>query len=105
MKFSDKTFIFLLLILCLFNFGDGALTLYWVSNGFASEMNPIMDMWIEMGASHFLFVKVSIALMSCFLLWVSRKNKLAHILLILVILIYLSILLIHAHIALKVFIN
>ena len=104
MNLGDRGFGILLIFLFLLNCIDAYATLYWVTHGHASEINPIMNGWLSIGNQAFLYVKICVVLMACYLLWRGRKNKLAYILVSLVSLLYLFVLILHFNIFLKVFI-
>jgi len=105
MRFSDRTFGLLLILIITFNYIDAFSTLYWVSEGYAVEINPIMDFCMQISSEMFLFVKTLIVLVASFFLWYVRKNKLAHILILLAFLLYSYIFIIHCAAALKIFFN
>lgn len=105
MKFSNCTFGMLLVLLFILNCLDAFLTLYWVSHNYALEINPIMSDWLLIGDKPFLFVKIFIVLTACFCLWKTKKNKLAHLLVFLIISVHVCVLLIHFNIAWKVFLS
>ena len=104
-RFSERIFAWLLVLLIVLNFTDAFCTLYWIAEGFATEANPLMKKWLQISDKAFIFIKMFIAVMSSVLLWIARKNKLAHILVFLIILLYAYVLIIHLDIALKVFFN
>jgi len=105
MKFSDRIFGCILILLIFLNHIDAFATLYWVSEGYAVETNPIMNGWLEIGSEFFLFIKLSFVIVSSFFLWKVRKYKLAHILVFLIFLLYTYITIMHCNIALEVFFN
>ena len=99
LKFSNKTITIMLVVLALLNVVDGFSTLYLVSNGFAREVNPLMAMWLEMGAVPFLTVKLFLITLGIGFLWYSRDHKIVHVLTIILLTIYTAIILIHVDIA------
>jgi hypothetical protein len=105
MKFNENTFAWLLISIILLNYVDAFLTLSWVSTGFAVETNPIMNGWLDLGAIPFLCVKLLFVIVASYLLWMFRKNKLAHTLVFGVFLLYLCVFFIHCDIAYKIFVN
>jgi hypothetical protein len=105
MKFSDRVFGCILALLIFLNYIDAFATMYWTSNGYAAETNPIMNGWLQISYAAFLFIKMFFVITSCFFLWKVRKYKLAHILVFLIFLIYAYITIMHCNIALKVLYN
>ena len=103
MKLNNNLFALLLIFLFILNLFDAYATSYWVSNGHAMEINPIMNSWLLVGNKAFLFVKIFIVLLACMILWKAKKNKLAHFLVLMVFLLYLYVSAIHFNIALQVF--
>lgn len=67
-----KKIYYLLLILCILNFGDYLTTVLALDNG-ASEVNPIAKFFIQFGLLHW-FKIVGISLICLYLIWRSRKN-------------------------------
>jgi hypothetical protein len=104
MKFSDRIFGYFLILLIFFNYIDAFATLYWTSEGYATEINPIMSNWLQINNKAFLFIKIFIVLVASFFLWHVRQTKLAHILVFLMLLLYISVFIIHCNIAWNVFV-
>ena len=105
MKFSNRNFGLILILLLVLNYIDALFTLHWISEDYAIEINPLMNSWLQIGNEAFLFIKLSIVAGATLFLWRAREYKLAHILVFLVFLFYLCIFLIHCNIAWKVFFN
>ena len=105
MKLSQRAFGYLLFLLILFNFIDAFATLHWVTEGYAYELNPFMADWMQISIEWFLFIKIFFVLIASFILWRARREKLAHLLVFLVFLLYLYVFFAHCNIAYKVFYN
>ena len=99
MRFSDCTFGRTLILLIILNIIDTIATLYWVSEGVASEANPIMQNWLQVNVMGFVIVKLVLVFACALCLWKFRRRLLAHILIVPVILIYLYVFAIHSYIA------
>ena len=105
MKFSNRAFGYILILLVFFNYIDAFATLYWTSKGYATEINPIMNSWLQISHDAFLFIKMFFVIVGCFFLWKVRNHKLAHVLVFLIFLLYVYVTIMHCNIALKVFYN
>jgi len=105
MKFSNRAFGYILVFLIFFNYIDAFATLYWTSKGYAAEINPIMNGWLQISPEAFLFIKMFFVIISCVFLWKARKHKLAHVLVFLIFLLYVCVTIMHCNIALKVLYN
>ena len=99
MRFSDYTFGRTLILLIILNIIDTIATLYWISEGVASEANPIMQNWIQINVLGFVVIKLVLVFGCALCLWKFRRRLLAHILIVPVILIYLYVFAIHSYIA------
>ena len=99
MKFGNKTIAIMLILLVVLNIIDALATVYFVSNGYAEELNPLMAAWLELGNIPFLFVKLFFTSLGIGFLWYSRKHKLAHILTAILLVVYIVIATVHINIA------
>ena len=61
----------------LLNLLDVILTVFWVNAGFATEVNPLMENALELGAGPFAAAKLSLVSLSLYLLWLRRDRVLA----------------------------
>ena len=102
MRFSAKTIAIMLIVLAGLNVIDAFATLYFVSNGFAREVNPLMEKWLEMGPAPFLFIKLFLNSLGIGVLWVYRKIKIVHTVTALLLILYIFIACMHINIALSV---
>ena len=85
------------------NLGDAIGTLFWVTAGFASEANPIMDFVIKESPFGFVILKLALVNLSVFLLWKLRSHKIAKIITIPLFFTYLCISIIHISALVKLF--
>jgi len=104
MRFNNYTFGRILILLIILNIIDAIATFYWVSEGIASEINPLMQNWLQISASAFVVMKLILVLICTICLWKFRSRSLAHILIIPVILVYFYVFIIHCYIAWLAFI-
>jgi hypothetical protein len=93
----------IIILLAILNIIDAFSTLYFVSHGYAIELNPLMDILIQKGWELFIFIKLFISLMVCYIFWILRNRKLLQFLLIPVTLLYIYIFIKHCKIAFMVF--
>ena len=59
------------------NVADGVFTIYWVSNGKATEANPMMDALLMRSPEMLMLGKLALVSLGCFLLWRLRCRPLA----------------------------
>ena len=98
-KFSNRTLIKMLVLLAVLNTVDAFSTLYFVSNGYAKELNPLMAMCLEMGVLPFLFVKLFLVSLGIGFLWHAKEYKLVHRITVALMVLYIIIVCIHVEIA------
>ena len=103
MKNKDYKFFIFLIILIILNIIDAIATAFWIENQLATEINPLMQNWLDVGPVFFISMKIILVSFCSILLWKLRHRKLTYILLIPVILIYTYILAKHTNIAWNVF--
>lgn len=77
------------------NLLDAIGTLFWVTAGFASEANPLMDFVIKESPFAFVILKLALVSLSVLLLWSLRSYKLTKLITIPIFIIYLCISIIH----------
>ena len=99
MKFSARVYAKFLILLIILNIIDTGGTLYWISEGIATEANPIMQNWLQMNAWAFVIVKIVLVFACALCLWKFRRRLLANILIVPVVLVYFYVFAIHCHIA------
>ena len=56
------------ILLFALNIIDALLTIYWVRNGFATEGNQLMAVFLDMGDMPFLAIKVAVGALAAFVL-------------------------------------
>ena len=98
MKFSNHVYAKFLILLIILNIIDTGGTLYWVSEGIATEANPIMQNWLQINVSAFIFVKLAVVFLCVGVLWVARPRPLAHFLILLTLAVYVYIFIVHCRI-------
>ena len=66
------------LVYCIFLLSvlDALFTLAWIKTGLAVEANPILIIFLDMGDSVFLSVKILLTLFGCIILHMHRKSRL-----------------------------
>ncbi len=74
--FSATIFTMVKTILVL-NLIDAVLTMYWVRNGLAHEMNPLLAESVHNFPILFVMVKLSLVSLGVYVLWNNRSNRLA----------------------------
>ena len=92
----------MLIVLVILNVVDAFSTLYLVSNGYAKELNPLMDLWLQMGPWHFLFVKLFLTSLGIGFLWFSREHTFVHKVTAALLVLYVIVVCVHIDIALSV---
>lgn len=68
---------FMIIAFFVMSFIDGLFTLYWISNGYAVEANPLMDSLIQVNGMLFLCVKTCVVGLSAVVLWKFRGMKIS----------------------------
>lgn len=68
-----------LVILLVLNLLDAGATLHWVTNGHATEANPIMNQALLHGTHAFLIAKIASVVIAATVLWGHRHHVLARI--------------------------
>jgi len=105
MKFPNSVLRFFLILLLVLNIFDAYATFYWVTNGLASERNPIMQEWLHLNPFVFIYIKLILVGIAIGFLWTVRNRQLTHILIIPLILTYMYVFILHCNIAYLVFYN
>jgi hypothetical protein len=59
------------------NLIDAVLTIYWVRNGLAYEMNPLLAESVQHFPIMFVLIKLSLVGLGVYVLWRNRSNRLA----------------------------
>ena len=72
----DHYFVSTLAIVMAYSVIDAVMTYLMVSHGIAEESNPIM-MPLMNSAASFFFVKITMCLLGCFVLWRCRRHNAA----------------------------
>jgi len=93
----------MLVMLAVLNTVDAFATLFFVSNGYAKELNTLMAMCLEMGVLPFLFVKLFLVSLGIGFLWYAKEYKLVHKITAVLLVLYTIIVFIHAEIAWNVY--
>ncbi len=88
----------LILYIVIANLVDAILTYTAVSDGKASELNPLMAFLLEANAAYFFLVKLLLVTLGLALLFLSKNQKLAYYALWVCAIVYTAILIIHANI-------
>ena len=78
------------------NLVDTAFTVFWVSVGWATEANPLMDVLFEAGFVSFAVIKAALVSGGLYLLWRYRTHAWAVIGLFGVFLVYYAVVIVHA---------
>jgi hypothetical protein len=102
---SEKILKILLIILFLLNIVDTGATLYWITEGFAYERNPLMQHWLDLNPTLFVYIKLFFVNFAILYLWSVRKRVLTQILIIPIIMLYSYVFILHCNIAYHVFIT
>jgi len=63
----------LLRLVFIANLLDAYFTLVWINAGVATETNPIMDFFLQLGFEWFLAVKITAVFIACVILWRMRN--------------------------------
>jgi len=87
---SNKFAIISIFLLLFLNIIDAAVTLFVIDAGLGVEVNPLMNYFLNLGYLPFLVVKISAILVSCYIFWKFKGEKLAFIGLTLSLLVYFS---------------
>ena len=103
MKNKDYRFFIILIILIVLNIVDAIATAFWIENQLATEANPLMQNWFDIGPKYFISMKIALVSFCSVLLWKLRHKKLTYILLTPVVLVYVYIFAKHTNIAWNVF--
>ena len=67
------------------------------------HQKDIMNGWLQLSTNWFILIKIFFVSFACLFLWRVKTNKLAHLLVFLILLLYIYVLIIHCNIAWKVF--
>jgi|LWDU01.1.fsa_nt_gi hypothetical protein len=103
MIINNRVVGYIITLLIILNIIDAFSTLYFVSCGYATELNPLMDILISKGWGVFLFIKLFVSITVCYIFWILRNRKLIKIVLIPITFVYLYIFIKHCKLALNVF--
>ncbi len=76
---SSKTTKIMIFFLILLNLVDLTVTITALENGWATEANPIMDFFLQMGYPYFIAVKLTGVAFASFVFWKFRYRKLTSI--------------------------
>ena len=83
---------------------DAVLTWYWVTEGIAEELNPIMDYALQESPLLFFASKITLTTLGCILLWkANRFRSAARICAAALVGVYIAIMVSHGSIAINVF--
>lgn len=85
------------------NVADAGLTWYWVHNGIAEELNPIMDYALVTSPILFFATKITLTSLGCYLLWRLRSVRFSKICAAALVGVYLGIMIAHASIGWNIF--
>jgi hypothetical protein len=91
-----------LIFLFFLNIGDAFATHYWVTNGFAEELNPAMRVLLEFSPALFLLIKIVTGSICVWILWSRRDGKFVKVLTLPLLGVYLTILFLHLRILFQV---
>ena len=94
---------FYIICILIMNVVDSGLTWYWVSNGIAEELNPIMDYSLTVSPWLFFGSKLILTGLGCLLLWRLRERLLARLGGAALVGLYLGIMVAHGSIAYNIF--
>ena len=100
---NDSIFKRSLVLLFFLNAVDAFATLYWVTNGIATEANPIMYEWLNLGPLAFLSVKLTLVTLGVSLLWAFRDYALSKVVIVPGMLMYGFVTVMHCIIAFDTF--
>jgi len=93
----------ILILLFFLNLVDGFATYYWVTNGLATEVNPIMNMMFKLGPWFFLFIKVFVGSLCIWFLIQRKQRPVVEALIFPVLVVYLYVTVLHCQFAMKFF--
>lgn len=82
---------------------DAIATVFWIENQLATEVNPLMEILLNISPTVFIIMKIALVFLCAALLWLLRRRNLTFILLAPVVLIYCYVFLKHSNIAWNVF--
>ena len=104
MKFKVNNTLYgvMLTLLLLFSLIDAFASAVWVDYRFADEANPLMAALMDIDLSLFLYIKISVTIFCCALLWKIRERNVAKVGLLVVLTIYTYILYKHIMIGYQV---
>ena len=102
---NEKILKILFICLFLFNIIDTGATLYWTTEGYASEKNPLMQQWLNLSPAMFVYIKLLFVSVAILYLWSARKRILTQILIIPIMMLYTYVFILHCNIAYHVFYN
>jgi hypothetical protein len=77
LKFNNTLYGVLLIFLLLFSLIDAFASAVWVNYRFADEANPLMAALMDIDLSLFLYIKITVTIVCCALLWRIRGRALA----------------------------
>jgi hypothetical protein len=84
---ANRAALLLFFVMCM-NVLDGYLTAGWLELGVIEEANPLMAFLLEVGPWVFMWVKVTLVTLGCFLLWRYRHRGSSQMSLLLVLGVY-----------------
>jgi hypothetical protein len=96
---KDLCWILAIVFLGLLSFVDALLTWEAVALGVAKELNPFMDIMIQMGPWHFFISKLTLTIVGLAILYAMRRHVWAQFSIVFCLLIYLAITGIHLQFA------
>lgn len=96
---KDFHWILAIVFLGLLSFADALLTWEAVTSGAAKELNPFMDIMIQMGPWHFFISKLTLTAAGLAILYVMRRHVWAQFSIVFCLLVYLVITGIHLQFA------
>ena len=96
---AKSYFIYLAILLNIFNVADAFFTIEWVSNNVAQEANPLMDLLLSHSPVLFATVKIVLVALGSVLLCRYKESRAAWFALACCLVVYASIMAIHYRIA------
>jgi hypothetical protein len=87
---SDRVALISIVSLFLLNIIDAITTIALINLGLAIEINPIMNYFLNLGYIPFLVVKMSAILLSCYIFWKFKGERLTVIGITMSLLVYFS---------------
>lgn len=92
---SDSAFEFALQAVLVLNLADAVLTSWWVSTGWATEANPLMNQVLELGVGPFLLTKAILGMTAVVILKAHRTHVLSRIGVVAILAVYLGVIGLH----------